>query len=49
MGKSAEMRRFDEAVDLLLNGRRVDSDAKQAFFDYVDGVIDRDKVREVLL
>lgn len=49
MSESAETSRFDEAIYLLLNGRRVDEDAKRAIFDYSDGVIDRDALREVLL
>lgn len=48
MAKNAEYRRFDEAVDMLLNGRCVDMQAKQDFFLYVDGVIDREEARRRL-
>lgn len=49
MGKSAEARRFDEAVDMLLNSRFVDPEAITNFFRYVDGEIDRDEARRLIL
>lgn len=49
MEKNAEYERFDEAVDMLLNGRYVDSETKQNFFAYVDGQIDREEARRRLI
>jgi len=49
MAKHAEDIRFEEAVDMLLNGRYVDSETKQSFFAYVDGEIDREEARRRLL
>ena len=45
---SGEYARFDEAVDMLLNGRYVDPAAKENFFKYVDGEIDREEARRRL-
>lgn len=47
--ENTEHKRFDEAVDMLLNGRYVDAEAKKSFFAYVDGEIDRDEARARLI
>lgn len=49
MSTDEEYARFDEAVDMLLNGRYVDPQAKENFFLYVDGEIDREEARKRLI
>lgn len=49
MTRNAEDRRFNEAFDLLINGRWVDPEAKENFFRYVDGEISRAEAERLLL
>lgn len=41
--------RFNEAFELLINGRWVDAEAKQNFFRYVDGEISHEEAERRLL
>lgn len=46
---SRDERRFNEAFDMLINGRWVDEEAKVNFYLYVDGEISNSEARRRLL